>query len=290
MILGESQQQYASPSEALEHLGSLEHHGVKGMKWGVRKDEQTGGKGKAGVDPITAALGAAYVATFLATTYVTLRNIQRAKHDSGEKFQKENASVAWKKKPGLAKKAPPMTVNLLQRQVVKQVNPGFPKAGTKMNCRRCTFSYEMRRRGLDVRATPSHFATGQDLKGLNTATMGGSKKHYESAWGEKLVSPRNEFSRQTGERKSELVFKALGNYPNGARGELAMGWSFGGGHSMAFEVVNRKPVIFDTQNGVTYPNPKSFAKYAPIVAEAAHTRTDNVKLDEDFLRRWAVNA
>lgn len=283
------QQPYASPGEALEALGSLEHHGVKGMKWGVRKDEQTGG-GKAGVDPVTAAIGAAYVGIFLAAAYKTVRDIRRYKTDSGEHIQKQNANVPWKKKVDLAKKAPPMTVATLQSKIVKQVNPEFPNAGTKMNCRRCTFAYEMRRRGYDVTSTKSHFALGQDLEGLQTATMAGAKKHYESVWGEKQVAPPHEFARQTPQRKSELIFESLGKYPNGARGELAVGWNFGGGHSMAFEVVNKKPVIFDTQNGVTYKSPAAFAKYTPITGVAAHTRTDNVTLDEQFLRRWMVNA
>lgn len=285
-------QPYASPGEALEAPRYLEHHGVKGMKWGVRKGESTNGKDLTGVDPITAAIGAVYVGLFLATAFQTVRAIHRRKNDSGEDHQKQNANVAWKKKPGLAKKAPPMTVKTLQSQVIKQVNPDFPKPGTKMNCRRTTFTYEMRRRGYDVTATKSHFATGQDLGGLNTATLG--TKHrartYESVWGEKVVAPRQEFAKQTPERKSELIFESLGKYPNGARGELAVGWNFGGGHSMAFEVVNKKPVIFDTQNGVAYPTPASFAKYTPITSEAAHTRTDNIPLDEHFLRRWMVNA
>lgn len=289
-------QPYASPGEALEAPRYLEHHGVKGMKWGVRKDDKTGPDGKAGIDPILAAIGAVYVGIFLRLGYVTVRDIRRMKTDSGEEHQKLNANVAWKKKPGLSKKAPPMTVKTLQSQVIKQVNPDFPKPGTKMNCRRTTFTYEMRRRGYDVTATKSHFATGQDLGGLMTATRSltkdqTAKKDYESLWGEKRVRGGDKpFAKQTPERKSELIFESLGKYPNGARGELAVGWNFGGGHSMAFEVVNKKPVIFDTQNGVAYPTPASFAKYTPITGEAAHTRTDNIPLDEHFLRRWMVNA
>ena len=81
MLLGESQQQFASPGEALEH------HGVKGMKWGVRKDEQTGSKGVAGIDPLTAAIGAAYTAVFLGAAYKTVRDIRRMKRDGGEHIQ-----------------------------------------------------------------------------------------------------------------------------------------------------------------------------------------------------------
>jgi hypothetical protein len=36
MKRGEPTQPFASPGEALEH------HGVKGMKWGVRKEEDSG--------------------------------------------------------------------------------------------------------------------------------------------------------------------------------------------------------------------------------------------------------
>lgn len=284
-------QPYASPGEALEAPRHLEHHGVKGMKWGVRKGE-TNGKDLTGVDPITAAIGAAYVGLFLATTFQTIRAIHRRKNDGGEETQKQTANVPWKKKPSLAKKAPPMTVKTLQSQVIKQVNPDFPKPGTKMNCRRATFAYEMRRRGYDVTATKSHYATGQGLEGLHKATMETRERArtYESVWGEKLVAPQATFAKQTPERKSELIFESLGKYPNGARGELSVAWNFGGGHSMAFEVVNKKPIIFDTQNGVAYPSPTSFAKYTPITGMAAHTRTDNITLDEHFLRRWVVNA
>jgi hypothetical protein len=38
MIMGGSNQKFASPEEALK---SLQHHGVKGMRWGVRKERDT---------------------------------------------------------------------------------------------------------------------------------------------------------------------------------------------------------------------------------------------------------
>lgn len=288
MILGESQQPFTSPGEALEH------YGIKGMHWGIRKERETSGRepkageGLVGIDPVSAAIGAFYIGIFLAGVAVTVRDIRRQVTDSGKKYQKQNANVAWKKKPELSKKAPPMTVDTLHTNVVKQINPNYPKPGTKMNCRRATFAYEMRRRGYDVQATPSHFATGQDSRGLQRATMSPAIKH-ESIWGQKEVAPERTFMRETPQRRSELIFESLNKYPDGARGELGVGWQFGGGHSMAFEKVNGKAVVFDTQTAKIYRDPASFSDFAKVTHAAAHTRTDNAKLDEQYLRRWMVN-
>jgi hypothetical protein len=265
----------------------LEHYGVKGMRWGVRKG-QSGSGDKAGIEPAT-LIGIAYVAAFLGSIGASIYGQYK---DSGKKIQKQNANVPWKKNANLAKKAPPMTVDSLHKEVVMAVNKDYPKNGTKMNCRRATFTYEMRRRGYDVTSTKSRWATGQDLEGVKNATMTKSKedrKRYESTWGEKQVMAPREFSQQTAERKSELIFNSLNKYPDGARGELAVGWQFGGGHSMAFEKVRGQAVIFDTQTRDTYRKPADFAKFAEITHDAAHTRTDNAKLDEQFLRRWMVN-
>ncbi len=276
------QQPFASPGDALAHFGT------KGMKWGVRKKyDSTPRSSTVGVDPVSAAIGAAYVGVFLASTYITIRDIRRYNNDSGEKTEKQNATTAWKKNPELAKK---MDVDQIQSKVVKQINPEYPKAGTKMNCRRATFTYEMRRRGYDVTATKSHFAIGQDAEGLRTATMTNSKTKYESGWGKTQVATPYIISQSTPKERSDLIFNSLSKYPEGARGELGVGWNFGGGHSMAFEVIKGKPVIFDTQNGETYRNAASFSKFADITHDAAHTRTDNIPLDEKFLRRWMVNA
>lgn len=48
MNSGESQQQFESPEEALK---ALEHHGVKGMKWGVRKEYDPSGIGRSSDTP-----------------------------------------------------------------------------------------------------------------------------------------------------------------------------------------------------------------------------------------------
>src|SRR4029077_17292919 len=56
------------------------------------------------------------------------------------------------------------------KEVVAPINPGYGDLGTKMNCRRATFAYEMRRRGYDVKATKSVKGTGQMPLSLLKAT------------------------------------------------------------------------------------------------------------------------
>lgn len=269
---------------------AIEHYGVKGMKWGVRRDQATLDKaagrtkegssdkktGVVGVDPVLVTYGA-LVATALISKKVMLYR------DSGVKDARKTGDKEFKKNQELTKKMPSKE---LQDKVVKQVNPGFPAPGTKMNCRRATMAYEMRRRGHDVKATQSKHASGQDPKGMEKSV---GVKFKDSLWGEKQISNKTTMHKSSPEERSKLVFDSLSKNPDGARGELGVSWAFGGGHSLAWEIVDNKPVIFDAQSGEMYTNKEEFSDFTTIVLDAAETRLDNKTIDDEFIKRWVTD-
>lgn len=306
----------------------LAHYGVKGMKWGVRKQDTTGSrqsmakrldeswfgrlskanverynrkvakkklaeaqkqlekqKGKAGgeVNPAVVMLG---LYGGLAVTAITTQSIMKYR-DSGRRDAKQTGDREFKKDPSLAKKMP---VSQLHAKVSKPINPGYGEPGTQMNCRRATYAYEMRRRGYDVKATKSKFASGQTIKGVKNASQIDKNAKFESPWGEKNVSNPHLFMLSSPQKKADLVFDSLKTQPNGARGELAVSWLMGGGHSMSWEVVNKKPVIFDNQNGKMYDSPKAFSEFTPVTTTAAYTRLDNKPINNEFIKRWVTDA
>jgi hypothetical protein len=254
----------------------LEHFGVKGMKWGVRKSSSPG---LTEDQAVLATYGAAFV---------TLALVKGGMHylDSGIRNAKKSKNIPFKENPKLKGTK---SVKELEKDVVSQINPNHGLSGTKQNCRRATMAYEMRRRGYDVKATKSHAATGQETKTLKKVNSIDKKKKYESIWGEKLVSTRKDFSRMPPDKKANEIFSALAKQPNGARGELCFGWYLGGGHSLAYEIINKKPVIFDTQANTTYASTASLNKLTPMMNEAAHTRLDNTVINEQLIRRWVSN-
>jgi hypothetical protein len=218
------------------------------------------------------------------------------------------AGTGLKRNEKLASKD--LSPDLVHSLVVKGVNPGYGAVGTKNNCRRATFAYEMRRRGYDVRATRTAKGTGQNLQGLANAVTPGSKKSTNDfavalagMRGQKLGvgdgplgAAKSVKSSLTGDHVSEKikglvsakdVFDSLGKEPNGSRGELAVKWLGGGAHSLAYEIFDGKPVVFDTQNGSKYDTVESMVKGAGGYLKAAgHTRLDDKELNTDFLKRW----
>lgn len=267
-----------------EDIEFLQHYGVKGMKWGVRRDryqlraarktKESSTKTKvAGANPLIIGYGATIVAMVLAQKGALYL-------DSGRKDAKKTGTKEFKQNSDLKKK---MSSKQLQEKVVKQINPDYPGQGTKANCRRATMAYEMRRRGYDVQATKSDFASGQTHKGMRNAV---GTDFGRMSWGEESFADRKTFSSYSPEKKAEVVFTALSKNPDGSRGELGLGWTMGGGHSMAWEIVNKKPVIFDTQNGKTYASVKDFAKFTPVMIEGAQTRLDNKTVNSEFIKRW----
>lgn len=390
-------QPFASPGEALEH------HGVKGMKWGVHKKEETGGGGGGGsaaatvasAKPVAPALSAKKqkkVDNFLKSADVmgtrvselkvenkalegtrnlnklytrkinndlikqTEREQARALKDAqavqnGKLTRKQKQVIAgavvvtaivgagliyqgqqsgafnsWKlmgqarlsgqKIPFQVNKelSGKMSANDLLHKVAKPVNPGYSKAGGKMNCRRSTYAYELRRRGFDVHATTSSVGWGQSESGvINALTTKGKDYFRATSMSQSVVlsggsNPAKGDTRKIPGAKiilegldkarssaigdpgssSKAVLAELAKQPNGARGEVLFKFpNFG--HSMAYEIVDGKPHIFDSQKGTLYDAAKRVESKWDGFTGAEIRRLDNVDLDLNFLTRWATN-
>ena len=82
---------------------------------------------------------------------------------NGKDFLLREKGIGYKLKPEL--RDPNLDVDGIMSKVVPAINPDYGKFGTKMNCRRATFAYEMRRRGYDVAATRTPTGRGQDISG-----------------------------------------------------------------------------------------------------------------------------
>ena len=64
----------------------------------------------------------------------------------------------------------------------------------------------------------------------------------------------------------------------------------GGGHSIAYEVIKGKPVLFDTQSGKVFKDSTAFANHYKIKAkEASFTRFDDKPVNEAWIERWVKN-
>ena len=228
----------------------------------------------------------------------------------GQQFMEGRTSIFDQNK-NLAKT---MTSSEAFEKVVKGVNPNYGSLGGKMNCRRATFAYELRRRGYDVIATTSAMGSGQNETGFRNAllTEGRNKNTYASILNmvqrgsdlmgntraglmgtpgvdNRTVAAARNVIRDVG---PESILAALKGQPNGARGEVL--FNFGQfGHSMSYEIFNGVPTIFDTQKAHAYTvDAKGLAELVAkwgSTSDAVITRLDDSPLDLDFLARWATN-
>ena len=226
----------------------------------------------------------------------------------GEAFVK--GTPILKQKASLAK---PMSHDQIMKDVVKPINPNYGLPGSNVNCRRCTFAYELRRRGYDVAATRTTNGYGQTIAGVYNATSP-DKENVSLSPKKTIISINNSskfqmrmrdtatpfereitnFKGPAGTRnkfQSGNFFNELSKQPDGSRGAIGLPWALGGAHSIAYEVVNGRAIMFDTQSGKSFKNMTELNKaYEKLgINEIGFTRLDNIKLDEDFLLRWVKN-
>jgi hypothetical protein len=221
-----------------------------------------------------------------------------------------NGGEAFKKNPLLAREY--LNPDEVFETVVKQINPEYGELGTKVNCRRATFAYEMRRRGLDVAATRTTNGRGQDVSGLYNAinpidgdvapgSSGIARRIIKEKIQEAIRGSKTPFTDMATDGTAmgkktinfsggQSIFDALGKQRPGSRGELGLLWTSGGGHSVAWEIFGNRPVIFDTQTGKRYRTALELNELVQNASAASYTRLDNVNLNRDFLMRWLKDA
>lgn len=178
-----------------------------------------------------------------------------------------------------------------------------------MNCRRCSLTYELRRRGFNVTATPSSIGAGQSESGLINALTPKRRNVTASTSMSAMIASNFDGVRKKLGRDSRVnpasmkqilfdsredthleLFDYLAKQPNGSRGEAVFNFrSFG--HSLSYEIFNGKPVIFDTQKNQMF-DADSFKNFltkwgSPSTVDL--TRLDNLDLDYAFLSRWATD-
>lgn len=193
-----------------------------------------------------------------------------------------------------------------------KINPEYGKLGTTKNCRRCTLSYEMTRRGYQVEATKTLTGRNQNMGGIysvltkDKVDIDGPKQArgvmlkgaLDTTFGRETKASRfvDFASRRDITRKAfsgdmiedhKKMAKAFSAFPDKSRGEIEVSWRGGGLHSMAWEVMKGKPVIVDAQTHEVYSSIADFmTKKGDMVSNFALTRLDDVDLNPDILKRW----
>jgi len=288
MLLGEALIHAAMSKE------ELEHHGIKGQKWGVRRFQNKDGSltplGKTRYSgeyklkyesPMTdtvksfaknfashtlASLIPGYAtvhnAFVLASYATTIRNTI-----DGKDYTKSEGSL--EKLSDLKKKSDTQSNDISVDD--KKVNPRFgQQAGKVNNCMYCSATMEMRQRGYDVIARSK-------AKGTYTSAF---KEWFD---GVDIVKPnvqRNpkESRKNYTQRVYNQVCNDIEKFGNGARGFVTVAYEkVNSGHAMYWKVDNGRVSFYDGQNGST-KNDRIFG--LSNAASYAYGRLDNCKLKD----------
>ena len=251
----------------------LRHFGVKGMKWGVRKKEETSGSNskKKGLTPkqkTAIKVGIAVAATGLAA-YGGYKLYKSGKLDGLINSAKSSfdPETGFKKIKGTDIGIDKINkINLFDR-------------GTWMNCGNSTIALELRNRGLDVKANKN--PTGMYFEQLSQyfkLSDGAAQNIYVD---ENYTAPKA--------IRSLAESQILKAFPDGARGSVALPMNTGN-HFFGFAIEKGKVIFKDAQNprvdpGTLFSNLDTTKNVMGRKLNGFQVvRLDNAKLNVDKIR------
>ena len=125
-------------------------------------------------------------------------------------------------------------------------------------------------------------------RGYNTIAQLVDTRQYSSEY---LMNKlyKNPQIKNTAVKAWSDLDKELVKQGNGARGNLLLNLA-NGGHSVAYEVVNGKLVLLDTQHGKAFGSNVLDAVYGASKDAVSYVRTDNLEFNDiDFIKRLVVS-
>lgn len=161
---------------------------------------------------------------------------------------------------------------------LKRVNPDFGDFNTnsKNNCMLCTVTTELRRRGYEVTANKAGY--GYFTQDLDRWFPGVQVKDYTpTSWDASI------YNSGGGASYADVSKEMLADNPEASRGNLMVEFSFGGAHSMFYEIENGELVVRDGQTGQTYTKDEMKAIFR-CCSKIQWARLDNLDFDLEAIK------